>query len=461
MVSSKFISDRKERLHGSPPKLKPITIQSIKKRSNQKKRRVRATNPTTTTTAQEFLKSSFPESKIVPVHSEDEDDDSNWGLSREFDGTPKEPMDLSLDGATFRRALKKNKLREFNVSTEYDDLTELISRADNCYVRAWLWFAFPEWQTVITQKMGYNIMFNRYVQAIKISVTHVLAVTLAFIVQVAFPGLMLQQEYERDCESVYDLSTDTSSFGTADIIRHYIKSYLFRHPVLIGSPTTNSSLNSAVQVVASSLAPGSGSWENINTNIDTVHYKIAGCEDLCTGQGDLNTRCFAVLLSLYAFGEMFETVRECQVMMRLHSNTKASHFARLILVLGCWAQLVSFGFLLLCTSALFLRESEYKDLLLNAVALTFVLEIDNKIEVQGRELLTAIERKLVMKPTVKSQDCSLVCVIKFLVRLLLQVLSAPLTLLAELLQSVVVTVLVGALIFLMILGSSFYIAICI
>jgi hypothetical protein len=183
--------------------------------------------------------------------------------------------------------------------------------------------------------------------------------------------------------------------------------------------------------------------------------------DLCRGTGDINTRCFAVLLALYSFGEMFEAVRECQVMMRLHTNSRASHLARLILVLGCWAQLVSFVFLLMCTSALFLHQPEYKDLLLNAVALTFVLEIDNKIQVQGRDLLTAIERKLVTKRMPRPRKCSWSCIATYFLMGLVQALALPLEMLAVVVDSPVATVLIGSLVVLMMVVSEVYIAICI
>jgi len=376
-----------------------------------------------------------PLPKIHPAedHERDEDEDSSdeenheWGVVAVVSSPQHKDLItvFSQDSATLRQALKKNKLRKFDVNSTFEDLSELISRADNCYIRAWLWFAFPEYQAAITAKMGYSNL-SKYLQALKITALHAMAVSLAFVVQVAFPGLMLQQEYERDCETFYDPLQNTSAFTNIEKIRHEIK-VRFKHRI----------------------SDGDGG------------FKTVGCEDLCSGHGDFNTRAFAVLLSLYAFGEMFETVRECQVMMRLHANTRASHFARLLIVLGCWAQLVSFAFLLVCTSALFLRSPDYKDLLLNAVALTFVLEIDNKIEAQSRAVLTSVERKLVSQPQLRREECGPACVSRHLLRMLFALLSTPLTLLAECLQSVAVSLIIAALIGLMVIGSSMYIAICI
>lgn len=360
--------------------------------------------------------------KVVPYSESDEERTDSWEILTGLSGE-----DPFGESATFRKAVKKNKLRQFDVNGTQEDLNELIGRADNCYVRAWLWFAFPETQSKITSRMGYK--YSKYLKALKISCTHVVAVLLCFVVQVAFPGLMLQQEYSRECEQTYDLNTDTTGFSTIETLQHMVRSAHVH------------------------------SYPPDNTTI--AGDRRVGCQDMCRGTGNIQMRCFAVLLALYAFGEMFEAVRECQVMMRLHANSRASHFARLILVLGSWAQLVSFVFLLMCTSALFLREPEYKDLLLNAVALTFVLEIDNKIEVQGRDLLTGIERKLVTKRTEKERTLSLACIGKYLLMALVQTLAAPLEMLYLVLDSVVVTLLIGSAIILMILLSSVYIAICI
>jgi hypothetical protein len=370
--------------------------------------------------------------KVVPYEdrsSSDDDfeDEKNdyWERVTPLSTTSKDPCGES---ATFRRALKKNNLRKFDVNGHHADLRELIERADNCYVRAWLWFAFPEMQAKITAKMGYKNF--KYFQAMKIGTKHVLAIVLCFVVQVAFPGLMLQQEYSRDCEQPYSLDIDTTAFSLVETLQHMIRSAHIDH--------LNETINGTEVIISRT-----------------------GCQDLCQGTGDLNTRCFAVLLALYAFGEMFETVRECQVMMRLHYNSRASHFARLILVLGCWAQLVSFVFLLLCTSALFIRQPEYKDLLLNAVALTFVLEIDNRIEVQDRHLLLGIEKKLVAKPKQTSADCSLACITRLFLAGLVQLLSVPLDIITLILGSVVMTMLVGSCILLMMALSAVYISICI
>merc|ERR1711924_168448 len=81
-------------------------------------------------------------------------------------------------------------------------------------------------------------------------------------------------------------------------------------------------------------------------------------------------------------------------MIRLQKIGRSTPFSRVILLVGCWTQIACFWLLVLCMSVVFIKQSRYRDMMLNAMALSYVLEVDNKLlvpifaEKRAKELAT-------------------------------------------------------------------------